>query len=361
MIKRLKRLSTPLCFLPNGQLVCYSHGRIFVYDNGSIKRKINLKLNFLHVLLSYSRLLSRALRLGIRASCPIDNENVLLSIGCSIYELNLINGSLSQGFHTDDKSRPLQFSNLQGIQGFDDGVYFGSYLVNPNKKPVGIYRREGVDNWNKVFEFCQNEINHVHAIVPDGYHSCVWIFTGDLDHSAAIWRASDSFKRVERIVSGNQLYRGCVAFPTETGLIYATDSPYSDNYICILREKECTPQVIAPISGSCIYGCMWKSNMVFSTSVEGDGRNQSIFTKLFGTRRGAGIKDEYMHMYLVSKDLSVKEIYKERKDKYSFYLFQFGAFIFPYGDNHGDSIVFQQIASKKNDMRMMVVSDVFDK
>lgn len=77
----------------------------------------------------------------------------------------------------------------------------------------------------------------------------------------------------------------------------------------------------------------------------------------FGCKRGAGIKDKYVHLYIGNLQDGFKEIYKEKKDFLPFYTFQFGVFKFPYGENNGDTLFFQPIATRKNDMSLLAIKD----
>ena len=77
---------------------------------------------------------------------------------------------------------------------------------------------------------------------------------------------------------------------------------------------------------------------------------------LFGRKRGAGIKDDYVHMYMGNLQEGFKEIYKEKKDCMPYYTFQFGAFRFPAGVNNTDTLYFQPVATKKNDLKLMTIS-----
>ena len=47
---------------------------------------------------------------------------------------------------------------------------------------------------------------------------------------------------------------------------------------------------------------------VFSSTVEGDGRNTPRMEFYFGRKRGAGIKDEYVHLYCGNLKDGFKEI-----------------------------------------------------
>ena len=110
---------------------------------------------------------------------------------------------------------------------------------------------------------------------------------------------------------------------------------------------------ILPIAGSNIYGCQWKDQYVFSTTVEGDGRNTPKMEFLFGRKRGAGIKDDYVHIYMGNLKDGFREIYKGKKDCMPYYTFQFGVFKFPAGVNCSDILYFQPVATKNNDQDLM--------
>ena len=381
--------TTPLCIMPDGKLVCYKYGDIIIFRNGIEEKRFSLLRSRKEVLLGRYKYFYRLFRLGIRAAEILVNDCILLSVGNYNYELDLQDGILSKGWYCGDGIRRLIMTAVNNIEGFDDGIYFGGYLGNRSKKPVHVYKRIGVDDWQVVYTFPQGAINHVHNIVADPYRNCLWIFTGDFDEAAAIWKVTDNFKRVERVACNDQRYRACVAFALPEGLLYATDAPFADDYIYLLKpntnrrqteshlsslnvgrgakeedEVNGTNQTndfeieqLFPIHGSCIYGCQWKDKYVFSSTVEGDGRHTSRWEFYFGRKRGAGIKDDYVHMYMGNLQEGFKEIYKEKKDCMPYYTFQFGAFKFPYGVNNTDTLFFQPVATKKNDLRLMALTE----
>ncbi len=345
--------TTPLCFLPDGKLICYQYGDIVVFDKKTEVKRMPIFKTFNEKVLSYSNLLSRFLRLGVRSSMAIDTCTILLSMGNKLYELDLMSGVLSKGYYCGEGIRPLIFTSVSNIHGVMDGIYFGGYLGNEEKKPVNIYKRIMTDRWEVVYTFADGEINHVHNIVPDPYRSCLWVFTGDFDKAAAIWKVSDNFKKVERVACADQKYRACVVYALPEGLLYATDAPFADDYIYLLNPDLMEVKELFPINGSCIYGCQWKDKYVFSSTVEGDGRNMSRLEWLFTRKRGAGIKDNFVHMYIGNLHEGFKEIYKEKKDILPYYTFQFGVFKFPYGENNTDTLYFHPVATNKNDLALM--------
>lgn len=352
-MKKIASRLSPLCFLPNRKLVCYKLGNLVIMEYDKIIESYPLFHSRKEKILGLSNAMYRLCRLGVRAAEAIDENQIILSIGNTLYEYDFIRKKLSDGYFIGDGIRPLIFTTVKGLSSVDDGIYFGGYLRNMDKKPVSVYKRIGKDLWKTVFTFPQGTINHVHAIASDSYRDCLWIFTGDFDEASAIWKVTENFKRVECVACNNQKYRGCVAFALPEGLLYATDAPFTDNFIYLLNPETMQVREIMPIDGSCIYGCQWQDKFVFSSTVEGDGRNTSHAEFFFGRKLGAGIKDMYVHLYTGNLREGFKEIYKEKKDCMPFYTFQFGAFKFPNGVNNGNILYFQPIATNKNDLSLM--------
>lgn len=351
--------TTPLCWLPSGKLACYREGRIVIYNNGIVESEFVVYTDIKETILSKCNFLQRGMRLGIRASLALDNEVIIISKGTMLYEVNLNTFKLSKGFSLEQGVRPLNLTPIRRINGFDNCTVFGGYLTNNDKKPVHIYKRTDVDKWEIVYTFPFGAINHVHNIIPDNYRNCLWIFTGDFDESAAIWKVTDNFKKVERVLCNDQKYRGCVCFPVKEGLIYATDAPFAQNYIYLMTpDHKVSP--IREIDGSCIYACKVGDKYVFSSTVEPDGRKNTLLRLFTYMKRGAGIKDMYVHMYAGNMEDGFKEINKEKKDWLP-YALQFGTFRFPSGENKSSKLYFQPVATCKHDLDLICIDldDVF--
>ena len=356
-INRIANQTTPLCFLPDGRLVSYHHGRIRVFSDDEEELSFPIPMSGKDRLLGWSKLVTRLLRLGVRGAVALDNEHIILSIGNTLYEVELSSGEMSRGWACGDGIRPLQFSTVNGIDGFDDGVYFGGYLMNMSKAPVHIYRRKDVDQWEQVCSFPQGAINHVHNIVADPFRKCLWVFSGDFGEASAIWKVTENFKKVEHVAYNDQKFRACVAYALPEGLLYATDTPFADDFIYLLNPETMALKEVYPIHGSCIYGCKWKNGFAFSSTVEGDGREVSRWEFLFGRKRGSGIKDDYVHLYSGNLNEGFREIYKEKKDWLPFFTFQFGVFKFPSGENKNEGLYISPVATK-NDGKLLKISEL---
>lgn len=352
-MKIIDKHCTPLCYLPSGNIVCYNRGYIKVLQNNMFIKSIPIPITLKEKVCGHIKILYRLFRMGIRAAIALDENNIIYSIANSVFELNLKSKKLSNGYYIGDGIRPLIFTTVKGIDGFDDCICFGGYRSNGGKDPVNIYRRVAIDQWEIVYTFEKGTINHVHNIIADPYRKCLWAFTGDFDEASAIWKITDNFKNVKRVLYNNQKYRGCVIFPVQEGLIYATDAPFAQNYIYIMRD-DLSVETICEIDGSCIYGCQLGETYALSTAVEPDGRYNSILNLLISRKRGAGIKDKYSHLYIGNFSEGFKEVYKEKKDRWP-YLFQFGVIRFPYGFNPTSTLYFQPVATNKHDSDLIMI------
>ncbi len=352
----------PICFLSKNKLLVYKRLGFQAIDlySGQTENVLRPSTTLQERFLNRIPLLIRLLRKGVRVGMKVDDNLIIVLIDKTIYELDLQNKGISDGYTTPDNSRPLIFSKIDGINGFDDGIYFGGYKGNPYKESVSIFKRIKKDCWIEVFQFGTGEIEHIHNIIADPYKNIVYILTGDFGKSAGIWKAENGFKSVTPLLRDDQNLRGCVGFPTTEGLLYATDSPFSNNSIRLLIQTESgwKTMPIRDINGPSIYGCMWKDDYVFSTSVEGDGRNVNTWYKLFGYKKGDGIIETSSFVYKGNLQNGFKQIYKVKKDCLPFYLFQFGVLMFPTGKNDSEVLPTYHIATIKNSMHTLLLNEL---
>ena len=349
--------SVPFIILENGSILSYKSGRIY-YMNERLEitdDPVELFSSFKYKLLSRVQILSRLLRIGVRTSIEISSECVLLQVGHSIIEFNPMKKNFSKGYLIGIQARALNISKIESIRGFDNMIVFGEYLSNPLKRNTSIFKRDGVDKWSVIYSFPDGEINHIHNIIPDIYNNCVWILTGDFDNAACIWKATDNFKEGVSIFQNDQLYRSCMAFPTPNGLLYVTDTPFAQNYVCLLYKEndEFKINKLCAISGSCINATKVLDQFVFSTVVEGDGRDETLMKLLFSRKRGAGIIDNRSHLYVGNLKNGFQDVYQVKKDLFPF-AFQFGTIVFPKGKEHRYIIYASHVATKCNSSTILI-------
>ena len=345
-----------ICHLNNGLILISRGHKIFSYNPKTLKTSFLNKLPtpFYLKIISYSKLLSRMFRYGVNLGLQKDESSVLLIFNKKIYNLDLDDNRIYESFNLKRGSRPLNITNITNIDGFDDQVCFGEYFMNFKKKDVHIYTLDRNSNWKVSFTFPEGEIEHIHNIVPDKNRNLIWILTGDFDNSSAIWIAENNFNNVYPVLRGEQDYRACVAFPTNEGLLYGTDTQFQQNSIRLLyKEKEWKTRKILDINGPVIYGSKFKDDFYFSTSVEGESSEKGKYIQYFDRTIGKGVITNYSHIVKGNLKNGFKVVYKNKKDIYPFILFQFGTLVFPTGENKSDSVFFNVNALKKHDQSIV--------
>lgn len=351
-IKGLKAI-----IIDNSLVILSGISGLYTYNliNERLKKIYDFKLTF-KSLLSYLGLpLRRLLRDDISIAISLDKENILYVKNRKIIALNISKSKINFEISIPRGSRPLNILKIESLNGFDDGIYFGEYFSNPEKKEVNIYKIENKE-LKSVFTFQKNTIDHIHNLIIDQKRNCIWILAGDFGTGAAIYQAKDNFKIVNKIVSGSQKFRSCVAFPIDEGLLYATDSQFESNSIKILYNKEnnWVEKNIKTINGPCIYGTSINNKYYFSTSVEAINSG-NLFQRLIRNKKGPGIIKNQSE--IVSGDLvnGFKIIYENKKDRLPFILFQFGNILFPNGTNSTNKLIFTPIALKSNNFDTLIV------
>jgi hypothetical protein len=334
--------SKPL-FLDESRKVVLGKGRsLFRYTAGSgLQFLVRLPESPMKTLIRLSRWLVRMTRHGF--GCGICYQGIyIFTFEAKIYSFNPAKGQLRQELAFAWGRGPLSFTLIEGIAGFEDGIYFGEYLNNQELNPVGIYKRNERGYWNEVFSFSSNQINHIHSLVADHYRNCVWILTGDFEHSASIWMAKDGWREVIPILAGDQSYRSCVAFPIEQGLLYAMDTQMTTNSLKLLTQFDniWIAKNLLQLNGPTIYGCDLKDYFIFATATE---PSQVTANSIFGwldCKPGDGILANHSVVYSVEKNsLSVQILFSKKKDFLPYRLFQFGSISFPNGSAN-DNILF---------------------
>lgn len=306
---------------------------------------------------SLSTKVRRLLRSDIRYAFLVEDDLVLAK-GGYFKTFNLSKKQWTLDCKIPRGSRPLNMTEISNVTGFEQGVYFGEYYSNPSKEETYIYQlRE--DKLEAVFTFRQGEINHIHNLIVDQYRDCVWILAGDFEDSAAIYKATDGFRQVEKVKYGLQAYRSCVAYPVEEGLLYATDSQYEQNNICLLYQENKNWEVkdLYKLNGPCIFGTQMNDKFYFSTSVEAINSGNKL-QKYIRNKRGPGIIKNHTTIVGGNLNMGFETYYTNKKDLLPFLLFQFGNILFPSGNNKTGKLIFTNIGSKEDDFSTVILNNL---
>lgn len=354
----------PLCWINSERLlVCNRKSQLLVHDLHTNKFELigGLPLSSKHKLFMHFSLAARALRLVNFTSISLDENKVLFAYRGGAYLVDILNKEIKHIFNIDKGKRPLFFCLVkEGSHRTKAGIYYGDYCGNPDKEPINIlYVNPETFEKRVVYTFEKGVVNHIHNVVFDEERDCVWVFTGDFDDAAAIWRTSDSFETVECVLKGNQDYRADVVTIYEGNIWYATDAPFAPNHLTRLFESggEWKIEKVAPLNGPVIYGGRMGDNLVFSTDVESDGIYKNRFDAFTSRKLGKGIKDYNAYLYIF--DLKTKELkilYQCKKDVLPFVVFQFGAIMFPFGECDGRVIPAFHVALSKYPLKTLYLN-----
>ncbi|MBE6771518.1 MAG: hypothetical protein E7547_05160 [Ruminococcaceae bacterium] len=322
----------PLVVINDKVITCH-FGKIYLLDVESGKAEFICKLpvSNIKIVLSRFRFFERLLRIEARTAVALDDTHILLSMDGKTYCIDITNGKTECEYsYRNSMSNPRRMCRIEGIEGFDNCIAYGEYLLNSKRtKPSGIFVRSlDKADWKMVFEFPAGEIRHIHSLVPSKKSNCVYILTGDLDSESGIWEAKDNFETVTPIVKGSQMYRSGSLYETDEGFIYPTDTALEQNYIYYLEKDKTNnslvSKVVTDMDGSCVSSVQTADKVLVSTTVEAD---ESIrgWKSWINMKKGPGIKSDYAQLLSVDKaTLKSKKIIQFKKDFLPYKLFQYG-------------------------------------
>lgn len=321
------RYYKPLAVLEKNKILVYFAMGIYVLDLEE-KKKTRIgtfKSTAFKRIASRSRLLTRMMRIEPRSCIAIDSENYLLAFHKRLWKINLKNGDISEIY----KFRK-GMNHCQSFCENGDNIYFGDYMSNPDKHEINIYTFSKKNSLvDKIYTFPTGEVNHIHQIIWDKYRKRYWIFSGDEGDASSIWYTEDAFMSIKVFLRGSQLYRACVVFITPENLIYATDTPFEQNYIVKIniQTKECVK--CKEINGPGIYGTCDNMYFYWATSIEPDIEYGVGLKTYFSYKMAKGINLREVHLICMNKcDDKVEIIGRYKKDNMPIALFQFGEILF---------------------------------
>lgn len=334
----------PVC-VHGGKLFIVRHNALYRYDIKNKQEELLLYIpirNKWKYYLSKVRVLERILRTQPRAAI-LKGEFLYLSYKSVLYTINLEKKEIEDIHyysHPENNPLPSDLAYIKGINGFHDQMVYGEYWMNDTGEPISIYSHS--DKWTDVYTFPRNTVRHIHAIVPDKYRNCVWILTGDKDGESGFWKATDDFKKVEKVVIGSQQFRSCCAHVYSTGILYATDSPDEQNYLYFLKIDGDKYQIkpIMKLNGSCIYSKQTSNKSFFSTVVEFNNNIHPNFLTWISYERGTAIHSWFSDIICVDgKDIEIISE-KFKKDIWPMRLCRYSAIEFFYDEVYDETYIY---------------------
>lgn len=341
-------ISYKTIYVYDGKIILYRCGAFYLAEGSKITLIVKLPLSLFKSSASRLRITNRLLRLEPRAVEQLSQNKFVFCFDHKIWILDV-----------DQKETRVICENRMGWSdplnfcSNGAGVYWGEYGSNDERDEVKVYQMTPDERINEVYSFPPKSVRHIHNIIFDEKKDEFWIFTGDNDAKAGIYKASKDWKYIEPIRVGEQRFRAVVGFPSANGLIYATDSVMDINHIYLLLNDG-KQEDLATINGSCIYGTETRDYYVFSTTVESpEGRS---IMSLFSYKLGEGILSREVQVVAVRKsDFAIKTIALFNKDLLPLKLFQYGAVMFPQRKPIDNALWMYVMACKKFDGKSLLI------
>ena len=219
-------------------------------------------------------LFANVLRGRVYSCLPLDDGTTLVVAGGRVVKARIPGCQIVGAVRIERGSRPLNLCRTHaGV------VLWGEYFLNlARSKPVRVFgSTDGGLSWSVAHNFPAGVVCHVHRVEYDPYDDSVLVCTGDRDRESGIWRTRNGFRTLEQIAGGSQETRTVTLFPRREALLYATDNPSGRNWIIAMDRASGARHRIQEIPGPSLQGCRVGQNVAFSTMVERDAHEVSLW------------------------------------------------------------------------------------
>lgn len=236
-----------------------------------------------------SRIKDRLLRSlpirSLRRNIGINNV-VVLPTGTIIIQYDKIyrydgQGSLAQPvFDLESEGVDGPLKNGLCYDPHSDCLYFGEYRCD-RSAPIRVFQGQNDGKkWSCCYQFAQDRIRHVHAIVSDPYRKRLWLCSGDSDQESGLFYSDDRFRTLQLLGGGDQGWRMVSLLTTKEGLIWGSDaggdSPSdSDNFIYHCNPKNGKRTQLTKVENPVYFGCRTRDGYWLSTTFEPHKRGSS--------------------------------------------------------------------------------------
>ena len=278
----------------DGGVWATSGRRIIFRKKGEWQKIASFPFSYPRDLFAFSRPTARAMRsdkcnifvnrigrkLGIRAGWVYAIEEVSISRLFSIQGDCVLHGSISQ--------------DLEG------NIFFGEYFMNPDRRPVRIWRVSAdLAQWEVAHEF--SDIRHVHGVYRDPFFDHVfWVTVGDFAGECHILRTTDNFKSFSMFGDGSQVWRAVQLFFTKDHVNWLTDSNLEPNRACRMARETGELEIGQALDASAWYGCTTQEgiHLAFTTiergpAIQSDESSVLVSTDAFHWEKVFAFKKDF--------------------------------------------------------------------
>ncbi|MGH8612427.1 MAG: hypothetical protein ACREYF_10410 [Gammaproteobacteria bacterium] len=176
----------------------------------------------------------------------------------------------ADGLHLlEGLARPCRV--LRGACAMDGAgdVYFGEYLVNPDRHEINVYRWvPGSRRIEIVRTFHAGSVRHVHGIYSEPGTRALWCVTGDTGDECRLMRTTDGFRTVDEVGGGDETWRTVSLLFRGGKIFYATDAEFRQNVIYMLDPDTGARDIVEKLDGPVYYSAMAGDDLFFAVTAE---------------------------------------------------------------------------------------------
>lgn len=353
----IKRKSLIPLWQSGDTLICQKSNSIIEMDLNTKSSNILFSLpgSLVVQIMRSINLLSRFFRKNVIWLVRLDSYGYIFSDRTGVYYSD-IEGTIHKELDFKDNKYLFKPCLINGIKGFDDGIYAGEYYSNPNFLSTKIWFRKPDGEWLSIYKFPCGEINHIHGLYSDKEEECIWIMTGDFGEAPSLWRATNNFKHVEKATPSEQKYRACWMMKIQNIMYWASDTQLEQNsvYKAIIHEKNIEPVVVRNISGSSIYSTDLFDRLAFSTTLEPEKADRKNWWMWFDSKPAKVFDKDGANVYVLENTGEVICILKNEAHILPLRLFEYPTYLFPYNEVQTNYLTCYGRSVKKDDNTLLV-------
>ena len=316
----LEAIEKEIChYASKNTFISSKHNRIYI-SKSNLELQVSLPRQGWKDYFGFSRYLRRLLRLDKCNVALLDDGFIAIRMS-KVYRYYFATKELKHVL-TINNCRNVLHQSIAVVNGNE--IFFGEYGNNSDQKvAVTVYRSlNGGESWDKIYQFPPGKIKHIHGCYYDPYEEKIWTLTGDFKGQCYMLCSDKDFADVEWIGDGDQVFRACNLFFEKDSIHWVMDSQLQDSYHIEMDRK--TREIH---KRTVFAGPVWYIKKLV------DG----YYLAATAQEKGAGVKDEYAHLY-ASKDLiEWQEIYRFEHDGLPKRYFKNGIVSFADGDQDSTS------------------------
>jgi hypothetical protein len=220
-------------------------------------------------------------------------------------------------------------------------TYVSEYLSNPDRKSVKIFRTTDLTTFEVAWEFPENSIRHIHAIIPDTeIEDRIWVLTGDADGESAFYYTDNEFKDLTCFFRRGQQSRAVDMIIRQGRLYWGMDSPNQISFMMSMDRKNPNDiDKLYELPGPVYYLSQNEAGGLYAGTT---------------AEPGASVKDKKGHIIALKPDNSWEDILQLKTDIFP----QFGIFYFPKGIVPENYIVFSARALQPLEGHLLIARDL---